>query len=250
MTMNIRFLSCLVVAVLLASATRDAAGQDQPQIGVSKKSLPLGGESFSLNGQDAFVILPPNPQPNTPWVFYAPTLKNLPGRAEVWMFERFLRAGIAIAGIDVGESYGSPAGRASYDTLYKHLVESRHFSRKPVLLARSRGGLMLYSWAADNPQCVGGIAGIYPVCNIASYPGINRACGAYEMTAAQLQTDLSKHNPIDRLAPLAAAKVPIFHIHGDSDKVVPLDVNSGTVAQRYEKLGGQMTLEVVASTLR
>ena len=65
------------------------------------------------------------------------------------------------------------------------------------------------------------------------------------MTADQLQADLAAHNPIDRLAPLAAAKVPIFHIHGDSDKVVPLEANSAIVAKRYQQLGGEMTLEVV-----
>ena len=65
------------------------------------------------------------------------------------------------------------------------------------------------------------------------------------MTAQGLEAQLAKHNPIDRLAPLAKAKVPIFHIHGDMDRVVPLDKNSAIVKQRYDALGGPMTLEVV-----
>ena len=161
------------------------------------------------------------------------------------MFERFLKAGIAIAGIDVGESYGSPKGRALYSALHKHLVEKHGLAKQACLLARSRGGLMLYSWAAENPDKVRCITGIYPVCNIASYPGLPRACRAYGLTAEQLQAQLAKHNPIDRLAPLAKAKVPIFHIHGDMDRVVPLDKNSAIIKQRYDKLGGPMTLEVV-----
>ena len=180
-----------------------------------------------------------------PWVWYAPTLRGLPGGAEKWMFERFLKAGIAIAGIDVGESYGSPKGRALYSALHKHLVEKHGLAKQACLLARSRGGLMLYSWAAENPNKVRCITGIYPVCNIASYPGLPRASGAYELTAEQLKAQLAKHNPIDRLAPLAKAKVPIFHIHGDMDRVVPLDKNSAMIKQRYDKLGGPMTLEVV-----
>ena len=118
-------------------------------------------------------------------------------------------------------------------------------ARQACLLARSRGGLMLYSWAAENPDKVRCITGIYPVCNIASYPGLPQACRAYGLTAEQLQAQLAKHNPIDRLAPLAKAKVPIFHIHGDMDRVVPLDKNSAIVKQRYDALGGPMTLEVV-----
>ena len=39
--------------------------------------------------------------------------------------------------------------------------------------------------------------------------------------------------------------VPIFHIHGDQDRVVPLEANSGLVKKRYDQLGGEMTLEVV-----
>ena len=104
---------------------------------------------------------------------------------------------------------------------------------------------MLYCWAADNPDKVKCATGIYPVCNIASYPGIARACGAYGLNAEQLKAELTKHNPIDRLAPLAKAKIPIHHIHGDSDRVVPLELNSGELAKRYKELGGDMTLEVV-----
>ena len=212
-----------------------------------KKQLPFSGEVFDIEGRTAFLIQP-DTRPATgamPWVWYAPTLRGLPGGAEKWMFERFLKAGIAIAGIDVGESYGSPKGRAAYSALHKHLVEKRGLAKQACLLARSRGGLMLYSWAVENPGKVRCITGIYPVCNIASYPGLQRASGAYGLNAAQLQAQLAKHNPIDRLAPLAKAKVPIFHIHGDMDRVVPLDKNSAIIKQRYDALGGPMTLEVV-----
>lgn len=223
------------------------AQESIPQITVSQKSLPLPGESFQFNGNDAFVMLPKGWQKSNdiPWVWYAPTLKGLPAEAEQWMFKRFLSAGVAIVGIDVGESYGSPNGRANYNDFYRYLVESRKFNRKPCLLARSRGGLMLYSWAAENPESVSGIAGIYPVCNIASYPGIEKACGAFEMSAEQLSSNLAKYNPIDQLAGLAKAGVPIFHLHGDRDQVVPITDNSAIVAERYQKLGGEMTLEVM-----
>ena len=160
------------------------------------------------------------------------------------MFERFLAAGIAVAGVDVGESYGNPQGRAHFTAFYRELVERRGFSRKPCLLARSRGGLMLYNWAAEHPDSVGCIAGIYPVCNLRSWPGLNKACGAYGLSAEQLDKQLAQHNPIDRLAPLAKAGVPIFHIHGDTDDVVPLPDNSALLASRYRELGGSMRLRI------
>jgi pimeloyl-ACP methyl ester carboxylesterase len=216
-------------------------------IQAAEKRLPLKGEVFLIQEHTAFLILPDKPKAGKPipWVWYAPTLRGLPADSEKWMFERFLKAGIAIAGVDVGESYGSPKGRAVYSALHEHLVKKRGLDKQACLLARSRGGLMLYCWAVENPDKVKCITGIYPVCNIASYPGLKRACGAYGLTADQLEAQLTKHNPIDRLAPLAKAKVPIFHIHGDKDGTVPLDKNSALIKERYDKLGGPMTLEVV-----
>lgn len=231
----------VLVSLLLGGATVSA----EPVVAPGSKTLPLTGESLQLNGHEAFVILPPDAKTNIPWVWYAPTLNGLPAQSEVWMFEQFLANGIAIAGIDVGESFGSPKGTELYTTFYEYLMESRGFGKKPCLLARSRGGLMLYCWAVEHPQSVGGVAGIYPVCSIASYPGVARAAGAYGLTAEQLEAELTKHNPIDRLKPLAEAGVPVFHVHGDSDKVVPLDANSAELAKRYRTFGGPVELEVI-----
>ena len=217
-------------------------------LSAQSKSLPLPGTVFTVAGRTAFVIEPAATErvsTQRPWVWYAPTLKRLPAKAEVWMFKQFLAAGISIAGVDVGESYGSPNGRAGYEALYRHLTNKRGYADKPVLLARSRGGLMLYAWAAAHPKSVGGIAGIYPVCNIASYPGIDRAAGAYGMSPANLREQLRRHNPIDRLTGLARARVPILHIHGDQDTVVPSGKNSELLRKRYTALGGPVDVIVV-----
>ncbi len=210
-----------------------------------KKSLPLPGETLEIQGHQAFIILPKNPQRKIPWVWYAPTLPGLPGAEEKWMFEQFTRAGIAIAGVDVGESYGNPQGRALFTAFYNHLVRNHRFSRKPCLLTRSRGGLMLYNWAVEHPKAVAGVAGIYPVCDLRSYPGLKTASPAFGLTENQLADQLSAHNPVDRLKPLAKARVPIFHIHGDQDSVVSLEQNSGAVAKNYTSYGGSMETQVI-----
>ena len=225
---------CIIPIVALPLVAADAPS----------KTLPLAGEVFQVQGNTAFIIPPQTKSADgtIPWVWYAPTLPNLPEGAEKWMFERFAQAGIAIAGIDVGESYGSPDGRALYSALYDELTKHHHFAPKAMLLGRSRGGLMTLSWAAENADKVAGFAGIYPVSNITSYPGIAAASGAYQLTADELSARLTEHNPIDRLAALAKAGVPMFAIHGDSDTTVPLDANSGELRKRYEALGGHMQL--------
>ncbi len=234
----------LSLLILALAVSFSSLSSPQEIISKGEKKLPMAGEAFRLNGHDAFVILPEKVDGETPWIWYAPTLNGLPSKAEVWMFERFLAKGIAIAGIDVGESYGSAAGRKIYSDFYQHLVATRKFSKKPCLLARSRGGLMLYSWAVENPEKVAGVAAIYPVCSFTSYPGIAKTAEAYGMTVAELEADIEKHNPIDRLKPLAEAGVPLLHLHGDNDAVVPHEKNTALLAERYKKLGGPIEVEL------
>ena len=203
-------------------------------------------ERFKFEDNDAFILMPKkHSELNIPWVFYAPTLRGLPNeRDEGWMINHFLEAGIAVAGIDVGESYGNIEGRNLYSKFHNFLTQRKKFNPKACLLARSRGGLMLYNWAANNPKKVKCIAGIYPVCNLRSYPGLERAAPAYKMSASELANSLSENNPINRLQNLAKADVPIFHIHGNVDTVVPLKSNSGIIAKRYQRFGGNMQLVV------
>ncbi len=206
------------------------------------KILPIPGETFLVEGRTAFVIPAQSKVPSagrTPWVWYAPTLRGLPDKEEQWLFTRLTEAGIAIAGIDVGESFGSPEGRTGFSALYEELTQRRNFALRPVLLGRSRGGLMTLNWAIENPDNVAAFAGIYPVCNLKSYPGLEKAAPAYGLTPAQLEAQLAEHNPIDRLAPLARARIPLLIIHGDVDTLVPLEDNSLEVRTRYFALGGQ-----------
>ncbi|HEY9248697.1 MAG TPA: alpha/beta hydrolase, partial [Rariglobus sp.] len=51
-------------------------------------------------------------------------------------------------------------------------------------------------------------------------------------------------NPVDNLAPLAAAKIPIVAVAGDADKTVPFAENIGLVETRYRDLGGEIQVVV------
>ena len=153
------------------------------------------------------------------------------------LFRSFTAAGIAVAGVDVGEAYGSPKSHAAFDALYRELTEKRGFGAKPCLFGRSRGGLWTSSWAIANPSRVAGLIGIYPVYDFRTYPGIAKAAPAYELTPDQLTARAAEFNPIERIAVLAKAKVPVALIHGDVDKVVPLKENSAELVRRYQAEG-------------
>ncbi len=237
-----------LIAVFVASA---------PVIAADKKEATLSafnGErhNFTLaDGHQGFVILPKNAsrevKDKRPWVWYAPTFFSpaLPGPELSWLFPKLLESGVAIAGVDVGESYGNPAGRNVFTQFHKRVVKEFKLSPKACLLPQSRGGLMLYNWAAEHPKNVQCIGGIYTVCNLASYPGLDKAAPAYGMTSSELAEHLTEHNPFDRIAPLVKAKIPIFHIHGDADKLVPLEKNAGELVKRYQALGGKAQLIIV-----
>jgi dipeptidyl aminopeptidase/acylaminoacyl peptidase len=240
------YLVCLAVALFAANLF----GADNS----ATHSLSFTGERHKISlpkGNAGFVILPRGNSgkdaSKRPWVWYAPTFSQpaLPGKELEWLFPRLLDAGFAIAGIEVGESYGNPAGREVFTQFHKQIVKQFKLSPKASLLPQSRGGLMLYNWAAEHPKNVQCIGGIYTVCDLRSYPGLDKAAPAYGMTADELAAHLSEHNPIDRLRPLVKSKVPIFHIHGDADKLVPLEKNAGELVTRYQQLGGQARLVVV-----
>ena len=213
---------------------------------------------FGVLGGRGFVILPARParEKLRPWIWYAPTFVASPPGASgpgplpkdplhAWYMTRWLSAGIAIAGVDAGEAWGNPAGRAAFSEFHRVAVRQFQLDPKACLLGQSRGGLFVYNWAAENPQHVRCIGGIYPVCNLL-LPGLqDRICAAYGLPLKQLQAESRRHNPLERLEPLAKAGVPIFHIHGDVDKVVPMESHSAELVRRYRALGGQIELLVV-----
>ncbi|NNC87903.1 MAG: sulfatase-like hydrolase/transferase [Akkermansiaceae bacterium] len=205
----------------------------------ARRQVLLGGESFLLNGQDAFLMAPAEVDGSggdKPWIFYAPTLNRYPDKAESWMHRQFLDAGVAVAGIDVGEAYGSPRAFPHFEALYQHMVKNG-YARKPALLGRSRGGLWVSSWALKHPDRVAGIGGIYPVYDYTTYPGVKRAAAAYGMSAGDLLAQQARLNPVKRAGELAAARIPVFIIHGTDDKVVPLAANSAALEDAYRKSG-------------
>lgn len=104
---------------------------------------------------------------------------------------------------------------------------------------------MHYAWAARHAERIRAIACIYPVCDLRSYPGIATAAAAYGITPSELENELASHNPLDNLEPIAAAGVPIFHVHGDADDVVPLRDNTAALASRYRDMGGRITVVTV-----
>jgi pimeloyl-ACP methyl ester carboxylesterase len=211
------------------------------------QDLPRMAETFEIDGHKAFVYAAPGPAPGRPWLWYAPTLKGVSIVQRKLYFESLMRAGISIAGFDLGEVRGAPGSTAKFTLFYDEMVK-RGWSEKPILLGQSRGGIMMLAWAARNAQKVRALVGIYPVCNLASWPLKNSKAATladFAMTEEELVARLGEFNPVDNLQDLLANKVPMFVVHGDSDVVVPYDDNTGLLKERYQAGGGSITVKVI-----
>ncbi len=209
---------------------------------------PKKPDVFELDGGKAYLYAAPEPAEGKPWVWYAPVIKGdvIVVRHKAY-YDAFMKAGIAVAGFDQGEVRGSPASTARFTGFYDAMVK-RGYSAKPILLGQSRGGIMTLAWAVRNPDKVRAWAGIYPVCNLASYPlkhSKKETLADFGLTEAELPAKLPDLNPVENLAGLAKAKVPLFAVHGDKDAPVPLDDNTKLLKDKYEAAGGSFAFKLV-----
>lgn len=203
-------------------------------------------QTFEVAGHTAHLYAAPQPAEGKPWLWYAPTIKGLSLANRRVYFEGLLKAGISIAGFDLGEVRGAPASSAQFSLFYEEMVR-RGLDRKPVLLGQSRGGLMMLGWGFRNPDKVRAFVGIYPVCNLADWGMKNVAVTLedYAISEEEIRKEMARYNPIDNLKPLLEHKVPMFIIHGDADKTVPFDQNTRLLKERYEAGGGQISVKLI-----
>jgi alpha-beta hydrolase superfamily lysophospholipase len=238
--MTIRQLAMMVTAVLTIESWPHSQA-DEPVRQPVQKNLILPGETFEVAGRTAFLFTPTESSSSSssspkPWILYSPTLPAYPDKAEQWMHEQFVAAGVAVAGVDTGESYGSPEAVKAAESLHAEMVR-RGYSTKPAVLGRSRGGLWASAWAIAHPELTAGVGGIYPVYDWRTYPGVAKAAPAYGLTPEQLEARAADLCPIERIDLAVRAGVPFCIIHGDDDKVVPLGPNSAELKKRYEAAG-------------
>jgi predicted esterase len=219
----------------------------QPKAVEPKAAFPKKAEVFEIDGNKGFIYPAPEPAKGKPWIWYGPIVRGdfIIVKHQMY-YDAWMKAGITIAGFDQGEVRGSPASSAKFTAFYDEMVK-RGYSTKPILLGQSRGGIMTLAWAVRNPDKVQAWAGIYPVCNIASYPlkhSKKETLADYAMTEEELLGKLKELNPIHNLAGLAKEKVPMFAVHGDKDGPVPYDDNTKLLKENYEALGGTCDVKI------
>lgn len=203
-------------------------------------------EEFDVAGRKAFLIVPSEAATGKPWIWRTEFFGHEP-QADLAL----LKHGFHVAYIDIQNLYGGPPAMEAMDAMHAHVTQHFGLSQKTVLEGFSRGGLFALNWAARHPEFVACIYNDAPVCDFKSWPGgKGRSRGSkgdwelclkvYGLTEEQAME--WKGNPVDNLEPLARAKIPILHVCGATDDVVPIEENSLIVRDRYQAFGGSFTL--------
>jgi pimeloyl-ACP methyl ester carboxylesterase len=204
---------------------------------------------FTVDGCDAIVVSPHHSAPHRPWIWRAEFFDHRPE-----LDLALLQDGFHLAYITVGNTFGAPSAMRHWDAFYNELTHKHGLSKRPVLEGLSRGGLYIYNWASKHPRSVSVLYGDNPVCDFKSWPGGKGKGPGSPDDWRKLQQDYGfateaealayRHNPIDELEPLARAHVPIIHLAADADEAVPYEENTVVLKERYEKLGGSITVMV------
>jgi pimeloyl-ACP methyl ester carboxylesterase len=237
----------LALIALVASVGDAFAADPKPFPGTPTQWQGFARHDFRVGGLDATVIVPDRPLPGRPWAWRGEFFGAF-ADCDVAL----VKAGWHLAYLKVPDLFGSPKAVKKWEAFHAAMVKDYGMHPKPGLIGLSRGGLYCMNWAAAHPDRTLAVYLDNAVCDFKSWPGgqvkkLGTGKGSEAewkklLAAYDFKTDEEavayKLNPVDNLAPLAKAKIPLLLVYGDKDTVVPHAENSELVYDRYKALGG------------
>lgn len=201
---------------------------------------------FVHEGNNAKIVFPDKPGSGLHWIW----------RARFWGHEpqtdlALLKKGFHLVYIDVADLYGSPKAIDIWNRFYDFALSNYHLNPKVVLEGFSRGGLIVYNWAAKNPDKVACIYADAPVCDINSWPGgkgrgpgsegdWQKCLQAYGISETEAGNYVG--TPIYTAKIVAREKIPVLHVCGTADKIVPIEENSYRLEKIFAELGSDFKM--------
>ncbi len=237
---------------LAPAATSAPAAPAAPFPGKQSEWNEFKRYDFEIGGKNVLVVAPKEAAAGQPWVWHGEFFGHKPA-PDIALLKR----GFHIVYLSVPNMLGSPKAVAHWNDCYAEMTGKHGLSPKVSLVGLSRGGLYCYNWAIANPDKVACIYADAAVCDFRSWPGGKQlgdnwkgkgSPGDWKLVLEQwgfkdnAEAIAYTKNPVDNLEPLAKAKVPLLHVYGDADDVVPWEENTGVIAERYKKLGGEIVL--------
>jgi pimeloyl-ACP methyl ester carboxylesterase len=233
---------------LLCLTTASPAVEPKPFPNAPTKWEGFARHDFKVDGTSAIVVVPKQSLPGRPWIWRGEFFGAF-ADADVAL----VKAGWHLAYLSTPDLFGAPKAMKKWEKFYDAMVTDHGMNPKPGLIGLSRGGLYCMNWAATHPDKTLAVYLDNAVCDFKCWPGgafkkLGASKGGSDaewkkmLAAYDFKNDAEaiayKLNPVDHLAPLAKARIPLLIVYGDADKLVPIAENSELLYDRYKSLGG------------
>ena len=200
---------------------------------------------FEHDGLSLKVVQPKRPLFDKPWIWRARFFGHEP-QTDIALLER----GYHVVYCEVGSYFGNPEAVSRWNKCYD-LMTRAGLHPKPALEGMSRGGLVMYNWAAENIEKVACIYADAPVLDARSWPGgFGKSKGSpnewqqvkqrYGLSPDSLSPGFNEW-PIHKADLFAKPGIPILHVCGEADQVVPVDENTRPFENAIKEKGGKIT---------
>jgi pimeloyl-ACP methyl ester carboxylesterase len=193
---------------------------------------------FKLKGHEAWIVEPKNPARGCPWSWCMEWPEAFVKRVCV---PELLERGFHHVHINICGTYASPDGIKILNKMYE-LTQSLGFAKQVALIGLSLGGLYSYRWASENSEKVAVIYADAPVCNF--YKEFDLTDNIKKAYGFKSDEEMCNYPgiPVKSLEPIAKAKIPVIHVIGADDNLVPPAMHSDILAKNYQALGGEIEI--------
>ncbi|WP_190811497.1 GDSL-type esterase/lipase family protein [Flagellimonas sp. S3867] len=199
---------------------------------------------FDIEGLQLKIVQPKKSLKDKPWVWRARFFGHEP-QTDIALLER----GYHVVYCEVGAYFGNSEAVDRWNKCYE-LMTTAGLNPKPALEGMSRGGLIVYNWTAENLDKVACIYADAPVLDAQSWPGgFGKGKGSpndweqvkikYGLTSDTLPADF-KGWPIHKSELFATSGIPLLHVCGDADEVVPVAENTRMFEKEVKEQGGNI----------
>jgi pimeloyl-ACP methyl ester carboxylesterase len=200
--------------------------------------------SLPLDELSARFVLPKRAATGNPWFWRPEFFGAFPG-ADLALLAR----GWTLGFLDLPDHYGCPLAVEKFAGLHTFATRRLGLAARVAIMALSRGGLSGYHFASEYPEKVCALYADNPVCDFRSWPGgkgkgpgspedWQKLLAVYGLSDAEARA--YAHQPASEatLRPIVEAGIPVLHVAGDADEVVPYEENTVVLRGLLEKLGG------------
>jgi pimeloyl-ACP methyl ester carboxylesterase len=231
--------SVVLLTVFMGLALAASAAEPFPK--AAGETRGFSRHEFNVDGYGVRVIAPTNAAEGRPWVLLD---SGDPRNVDLAL----LKQGFHVVTVSLPDPFGSPAAVAAWDAAYGEMTGTYGLSAKVVLEGYGLGGLIVYNWASAHPLSVACICVDSPVLDFKSWPGgkgksegdpalwqdLQKAHGF----ASEEEALAYRGNPVDTVKAVSEARIPVLHVYGRRDRVVPAKENTILLRKHYWEQGG------------